>query len=482
MCDVHGPHDDAVERGVARMIDFVDELVVTITNIRIYHDDHPRVATALRSLMKCLADQFVGSETDAIEIAAADGYLYYRDRPLLGATLSAPRILGPLSELGSGGLRFARTAEERDFVALAHLLGQKPQKAADFREANLVLAKAGCASILLLPLRRTESGAVDGRGTGGGDGTHEERGTGNLAETLDLQTPIELYRSVVDHLQDVTVRVCSGGSLSLEEPKGHVEAVLRMLEEDAKAMMSLSRYEQYDAFTFGHSIRVCFLALNFAKALTDDVDLQIRIGTAALLHDVGKAWVPFEILHAKGRLTDDERLEMNRHSAYGGEILLGMESSDPLSVAIAFGHHRTLQSGGYPRAIHEARLSAVTRIVKICDVFEALTAVRPYKPRMSPTRAYRIMLTMEDHFDPMLLREFIDTTGLYPIGSRVRLSNGDTARVRRQTEVLHRPVVDVELVMEGDALTSSEALSFDLSAQGGTEALEVEELLLDAEF
>jgi hypothetical protein len=80
---------------------------------------------------------------------------------------------------------------------------------------------------------------------------------------------------------------------------------------------------------------------------------------------------------------------------------------------------------------HARRLpvSMSTRIVKICDLFEALTAVRPYKDRMSPARAYRVMMSMHKHFDPLLLRRFIEVHGIYPSGSRVRLSTGHVLEV-----------------------------------------------------
>jgi HD-GYP domain-containing protein (c-di-GMP phosphodiesterase class II) len=248
--------------------------------------------------------------------------------------------------------------------------------------------------------------------------------------------------------------------------------------DDPKAMLSLARYEQYDAFTFGHSIRVCFLALDFARTMTQDEALLQRIGLAALLHDVGKAWVPFEILHAKGRLSPEERAEMERHTTYGAEILLGAEACDPLAVATAFGHHRMRQGGGYPRTIHEARQSTVLKIVKICDVYEALTAVRPYKPRMSPTRAYRLMLSMEGHFDRALLRHFISTNGFYPTGGRVRLSTGDTARVSRQTADPCRPVVDIEVMRDGEIVAQT-GLAADLTT---TRDISITEHVLDAEM
>ena len=169
---------------------------------------------------------------------------------------------------------------------------------------------------------------------------------------------------------------------------------------------------------------------------------------------------------------------MDKHTTHGGEILLDIDDTDPMAVASAFGHHRTLDNRGYPSTIHYVRLSAGTKIVKICDVYEALTAVRPYKPPMSPTRAYRIMMSMDNHFDRRLLREFITVNGIFPVGSRVRLSTGEIARVVRQAPALQHPVVQVEEDAGGALVKSDERCEVELGEGTG----QIQELLLENEM
>jgi HD-GYP domain-containing protein (c-di-GMP phosphodiesterase class II) len=261
--------------------------------------------------------------------------------------------------------------------------------------------------------------------------------------------------------------------------QARAEAILKQLSTDASSMMQMARYERYDAFTFGHSIRVCFIALNFARHLTDDMHLVERIGLSALMHDVGKAWVPFDVLHSNARLSDEERAEMNMHPIHGGQILLGNANADPLAVAVAFSHHRNANGSGYPQAVHPGAISTATMIVKIADVYEALTAARPYKPRMSPTRAYRIMMDMNDHFEPSLLRRFIEVNGFYPVGSRVRLSSGELARVVEQTDDMVRPYVLTEVAASGEALFSEDVAKLDLRHPNGRDPLSIQEIILD---
>jgi putative nucleotidyltransferase with HDIG domain len=224
------------------------------------------------------------------------------------------------------------------------------------------------------------------------------------------------------------------------------------------------RYERYDAYTFGHSMRVCALALSFASELTKDQRLLLRIGTAALLHDIGKAGIAPEVLHHRGRLDPEQRQEMERHAELGSAILLEQPVVDEIAVTVSHGHHRNLDGTGYPADWLSTQHSMVTRLVRICDVYEALTAVRPYKGAMSPTKAFRVMLDSPGTFDPVLLRRFIATVGCYPAGNEIELSDKSIARVVRQTRDLRRPVVALERADTGEGLHEPDRRTIDLSA------------------
>jgi putative nucleotidyltransferase with HDIG domain len=250
--------------------------------------------------------------------------------------------------------------------------------------------------------------------------------------------------------------VCSGGRIKFDDIYDHAEQMVQSLQRHDGPMLSLAREEQYDAFTFGHSVRVSVLAMNFARSLTSDPQLLVRIGTAALLHDVGKSVIPFEILHSSAPLTEEERAEIGRHPVCGAEILIDHEEADEMSIATAFGQHRTMDFAGYPRTVHEYRQSMVTRIVKICDVYEALTAARPYKRPITPTRAYRIMVGMGNHFDLRLLRKFIEVNGVFPNGQLLEMSSGEKARVQQQGPQLLLPTVEVITDLEGNPVSESD--------------------------
>jgi len=196
------------------------------------------------------------------------------------------------------------------------------------------------------------------------------------------------------------------------------------------------------------------------------------------LHDVGKSKIPDEILFKPGRLDKEEFTIMQSHARVGAEILMEHKTATPLDVSAAWGHHLRHDGGGYPARPPWAVRDNVTKLLQVCDVFEALTAIRPYKAPMTPHQAFEIMLGDEGAFDPAVLTTFIRTLGLYPPGNQVRLSDGSHAVVvAAGTDVL-RPLVELTADADGQPVPESEDNLINLDDEEQQE-LSVTELLLE---
>jgi HD-GYP domain-containing protein (c-di-GMP phosphodiesterase class II) len=429
----------------------VDELVVALVNAQLYGAANARVHDSALATANRIGEFCRDRAMECVLIGIVGDQVIFEGRPVLGASLSAKRLIKRIRDRGSGGLQLLAQASFSDVIALMDALTRRLDRTvgasgrAGHVEANAELEKRGVTAVRFLP-------PYSGQGA-------EESPVAN--PNGELAQIVALHQGTVDLLQGTTIAVCQGKDIEFGDVRGSVEAIVGRLAKNSSAVLTTARYEEYDAYTFGHSIRVCLLALNAARTMVDDPELLNRIGTAALLHDVGKALVPFEVLHKRGRLSPDERHEMERHPVLGAGVLLANRESDPLAVAAAYGHHRTADGNGYPRTRGEFEQSTITRLVKICDCFEALTAVRPYKPPMSPAKAYRIMLSMGGHFDEKMLRHFVRATGIYPVGTRVRLDTGEVARVLRQTADLDRPAIEV---IERDGVPVEAPEEYDLTA------------------
>ncbi len=149
------------------------------------------------------------------------------------------------------------------------------------------------------------------------------------------------------------------------------------------------------AYTAGHSQRVTLFADLVAEQLGISADRRRWLRRAASLHDIGKLGVSSSVLDKPGKLDPDEWAAMQKHAALGEEVLSRIAAFRDLAV-IAGAHHERLDGKGYPRGLQGDQIKLEVRIVTTADIFDALTADRPYRPAMPVDKALAIMTDMLD--------------------------------------------------------------------------------------
>jgi putative nucleotidyltransferase with HDIG domain len=172
------------------------------------------------------------------------------------------------------------------------------------------------------------------------------------------------------------------------------------------AAKSIAGLISHNYRTFNHCVNVSVYAMLVMVALEYGRHRAKLIATGAVLHDIGKAKVPRDILDKPGRLTPEERLIINDHPAHGLELCRGMDL-DTLSVDCVIHHHEKLDGSGYPA--RTSRVPEHVRIVTIADIFDALTSDRPYAKACSVLEAFKILVKDVDagRLDKDLVREFM---------------------------------------------------------------------------
>lgn len=208
--------------------------------------------------------------------------------------------------------------------------------------------------------------------------------------------------------------------------------------KDAKSLPALARMIGHDYQTYEHATKVFWLTVAFLRLAPDileqihpgyqaldesgRMDILGQCGVAALLHDIGKAFIPSEILTKNGPLNEIEWEIMKRHPLEGLAMLL--DTDIPIFVKKAIlQHHEDFYGGGYPMNLEGANITILARVLRITDAFDAMTSRRPYKEPLTPMKAVKIMVGMPEGEDENKHRdkdENKDTNGDKPQDKRDR--------------------------------------------------------------
>ncbi|MBB4291102.1 putative nucleotidyltransferase with HDIG domain [Rhizobium leguminosarum] len=223
---------------------------------------------------------------------------------------------------------------------------------------------------------------------------------------IDSKAARETVQKSVQMLEEVFGRVQNGEGITFEQVAPVISSVSKSMDESPSVFLSVTRLKSKDEVTFLHSISVSALMILFSRHLGLDETTVQMLGTAGLLHDVGKLEIPLEVLTKEGRLEEDEIILMRRHPEQGHAILLRQEGMSDIVLDVCLNHHERIDGKGYPHGLSGSAVSLYARIATICDVYDAVTSVRPYKAPWSAGDALKWMLGVEGHFDRRLLKKF----------------------------------------------------------------------------
>lgn len=233
----------------------------------------------------------------------------------------------------------------------------------------------------------------------------------------------QLTRSFMD---DVRL----GQGINIKEVQANVSECVSSILSNPDAMMWMSKIRKKDDYTAEHSLNVGLLAITFGRHLGASVEDLNKLGLCGILHDVGKMRTPTEVLNKEGEFTKEDFEIMKHHSQHGRDILMAHKNVYHGAIDVAYSHHEALDGSGYPRQIKASGITDFTRIVTICDVYDAITSNRIYKKGRSSLDALKILYQNKGtKYDDHLVTEFISCIGLYPPGSIVELQSGHAAIV-----------------------------------------------------
>ncbi len=223
-----------------------------------------------------------------------------------------------------------------------------------------------------------------------------------------------------------------GLPISSKNVEESVITIIDSIFDNEDAAVNLLNIKNFDDYTYTHSVNVSTISLLVASKLKLKKDDHIQLGVGAMLHDLGKVRIPLEVLNKPDKLTDEEFMVMKKHPVFTYQMMKGEKHISDISKFIAAEHHEKYDGTGYPRGLKGEEINYFARIVAIADVYDALTTDRVYRKAMKPYDAMKIIVSGSGtHFDPEIVRVFLQAISIYPAGSHIKLNTGEIAVVEK---------------------------------------------------
>jgi HD-GYP domain-containing protein (c-di-GMP phosphodiesterase class II) len=258
---------------------------------------------------------------------------------------------------------------------------------------------------------------------------------------------VKLFFLGISHLKDLFEKFKKGETLPINVTRRLMHSLFNHIVSNEAFTLGLTTIKNFDDYTLNHSLNVCVLSIALGRRLGLDKNELTDLGISAFFHDYGKMEIPKEILDKPGKLEQSERALVETHPQLGAEKLLRLKEKSAVPVGainVAMEHHIKEDLNGYPLYQKKKNISFFSKIVKVCDVFDALTTQRPYRDH-TYTREEALEIIIGDPgagFDPIILKVFAQMLGLHPVGSLVLLDTKELAVVfesNAETALVTRP-------------------------------------------
>jgi HD-GYP domain-containing protein (c-di-GMP phosphodiesterase class II) len=411
---------------------FILAFYTALRAIKLYPLENSAVQKALADLA-ALTQEFVSSEHE-LDVRVSGEFIFVNATRLrldLDNYASFSHVLSVFRACGIGTMHVTGAVSARDWQVFLTLV-QVVAIADPHDRMNEIVAKMAATDvhdIALMP-------------PGEEDGEDRERAKERAKKT---------YSQSVTVTKDLMTSVRMGKSPNIKKIKRVVQGIVDQILNEETSLIGLTTIRDYDEYTFTHSVNVCIFSVALGKRLGLTKIQLYDLGMAALFHDIGKSRVPVDVLNKTGTLTDADWRMIAAHPWLGVLTLFqirGTQEYPYRSMVVAMEHHMKADLTGYPKPIRPRVMSMYSKIVAAADGFDAATSRRAYQT--VPINPAEVMREMRDNprrgMDPIVVKAFINLTGIYPPGTVVVLDTfelGIVHAVNPLPEMLARPIVKV---------------------------------------
>ncbi len=248
--------------------------------------------------------------------------------------------------------------------------------------------------------------------------------------------------------------------INLLNAKNFIEDIVDEIINKKHLIINMVDLKYFDDYTYYHCVNVAVLSIVVGFTLGLSREDLWKLGLGAMIHDIGKVFIPKDILNKRGSLTEEEIAIVQGHSEKGYDYLREKWEIPIKSYIAVLFHHERYNGTGYPRGREKENIQLFSRVIAIADVYDALISDRPYRKAVLPSDAIEYIMGASGlFFDPELVRIFVRKVAPYPLGSCVKLSNGETgivvgnyedACLRPKLRLLHKEKEDIYLDLKND--------------------------------
>lgn len=260
----------------------------------------------------------------------------------------------------------------------------------------------------------------------GGNGDRQWRRV-SLAE--EIRKARASYCESLSFAQSFMQDARSGRRIDFDRSESVVETMVGSVMRNQDALVGMKHFKASSEYSCTHSVNVALLSIILGYRLEFSRDELMALGQAALFHDVGMALIPQEVLSKPSKLSDSELALVRDHPRQGERIVRGIDRVKDDVLRGILEHHERYDGSGYPVGLAGQSLSKFAQVIGVADSYDARTSESGYKKAVSPQQALHAMYCRDKCFAPAYVERFINCLGLYPVGSFVRLSDGNYAVV-----------------------------------------------------
>lgn len=269
------------------------------------------------------------------------------------------------------------------------------------------------------------------------DFLHSQNDNENARELSAELVRIEpRYDELANALQRAFQAFANGKDVEIHSLREGLRDIAGSLQRTPDAVMWLLRLKQRDEYSFDHAMDVSVNMMLLGNHIGWRSEPLYELGMAGIMQDVGKIQLPPGLLQKKDGLTKPERAVVRSHVASSLEMLYSLASLPQSVIVTVSRHHERWDGSGYPRGLRFEQIGIAGEIAGLADSYCAMLKDKPYRNALGHQEALEELHHQRGKtFNPVLMEQFVQCVGLYPIGTLVELSNGEVGVVIQQNRV-----------------------------------------------